>query len=209
MMCEHNEETEDLLVKHLADVHNLHDTTDKDEQEVTKFNCALCDHSDDTEMKLVKHLEVVHELVDWRSKRTTYQTSSNQSKTNQSMPTCENGPSCRYLRQYRCRYYHKEAAQPEEEWEEVRPRNSNNRSQWQHNKHHNNQINNNQHRNEVQQISDSCDGVQWCRQEMNCTRGRKCKYRHPEGRPGFVIQRRNFAQTMGDFIPARDQRLRM
>ena len=220
MECEQKADTEDVLVKHLAYVHNLHDITEQRKHEGNQFNCALCDHIEDSEQELVNHLEISHKLVDVSSKTKTNQTSLNQRRTNSSLIKCENGQSCWYLRENRCRYYHEEAAQPEEVWEEVRSRhsrqpNNNHNNNLQNNNYHINQPNNHQthpnkhHNHQHNQQGDSWEGVQWCRMDLSCTRGRRCKYRHPAGRPGFVIQRRNAGQTLGDFLPMRNQRMRM
>ena len=215
MVCEHKSETDEALVNHLADVHNLHDITDdKKKYEGNQFNCALCDHIEDSEHKLVKHLEIVHKLVDVSSKTSTNKTSLNQSRVNPSVNQCENGPSCWYLRENRCRYFHEEAAQSEEGWKEVRSRRNHNNNNLQ-NKYHSNQPNKHQsqankhHNHQHNQQDVSWEGVQWCRLDLNCTRGRRCKYRHPDGRPGFVIQRRVSGQTLGDFFPTRNQRMRV
>jgi hypothetical protein len=205
MLCEQKAETSEVLVKHLEVVHDNPDTTGtKNKSEENKFNCALCVHSEDTEQKLVKHLEVKHKLVDMSNKRKTNQTNPNQRKLNQTGQTCQNGPCCRYLRENRCRYFHEEAAQPEEGWEEVRhhhPRQNNNHPNNQSNYHPNNLHNHPNNNHSRNHYNNQADGVAWCRQELSCTRGRKYEYKHPVGRSGFVIQRRISAQSLGDFFP--------
>ena len=206
MLCDYKAEIEGELVKHLANAHditNKTDTTNKSEE--NRFHCPLCDHSEDNQQNLVKHLEVEHKLMDMSSSRNT---NTNKTNQNQTIPPCHNGISCRYLRENRCSYFHEEAAQQEERWEEVRsrqPRSNNNY----HNNLQNNHLSNNHNNHPSNQNNNQSDGVGWCRQELRCSRGRKCKYKHPAGRPGFVIQRRNSGQSLGDFFPERNQGMRM
>ena len=204
IMCVHEETSEEELVKHLANVHNLVDMDIQSRQEPVKFDCPLCKHSESLEELLVKHLEKVHHLADNPS---SSRAKTTQLKPNQTVPRCMNGPSCRFLRNNRCNYFHDEAAQPEEGWQEVRPRQAKHKSQQYH--HQEQQPRHHQHQQKLQtqqQVHGERSDVQWCWQELRCTRGRSCRFKHPAGRPGFVIIRRKV--TMEDFPPEMSQRMR-
>ena len=218
IMCVHEETSEEKLVKHLADVHDLVDMDIQGREEAVKFDCPLCKHSEISEELLVKHLEKIHHLAD---NRRNSRANTTQIKPNQTVPRCMNGPSCRFLRNNRCDYFHDEAAQPEEGWQEVRPRQvrqalhkTHQQQPKQHQPHQQQPKQNQQQQHQPQQhqhkpqqqVHGERPGVQWCWKELSCTRGRRCRFKHPEGRPGFVIHR---SFTVEDFPSGMSQRMRM
>ena len=202
IMCDHEEISEEQLVKHLANVHDLVDMDFQGGKETVKFDCPLCKHSDSSEELLVKHLEEVHHLADNpRSSRAK----NTQLKPNQAVLRCTNGPSCRFLRDNRCNYFHDEAAQPEQGWQEVRSRQT--RPGQQHQPHQQQHQQHKPEHHKHQQVHGERSDVQWCWQELRCSRGRRCRFKHPAGRPGFVIHRRSL--TLEDFPSGLSQRRRM
>ena len=102
-------------------------------------------------------------------------------------PLCRHGPSCRFLKQNRCNFFHPEAAQPEGgRWQKVGPRRPRQQQKQGHGP-----------------LPDVLEGnVLWCSWEDKCCKGRFCKFKHP------AVQRRlgNMIAHDMDFPPQVAQR---
>ena len=113
--CEFKAQAEYQVIKHLDEVHlegfetitNMENSI-KETEAIIK--CIICDFEAPTEQEVAKHIDAVH-LDQEETEPTQY-----------SNKTCKNGISCRFLKQNRCLFYHKEAAQSDGQWEEVRHR---------------------------------------------------------------------------------------
>ena len=102
---------------------------------------------------------------------------------------CRNGPSCQFLSQNRCLYFHPEAAQPDGgQWQEVGPRRPRQKQSEQ------------QGHGKLPRVPEG-DAL-WCSYEDKCRKARTCKFKHP------AVQRRmgNLIAHDMDFPPHTTQR---
>ena len=128
--CNFKAPTEREVDQHLDSVHlagfetitNMENSIKGNEP--NKFSCCLdCGFNASTEEEISKHLDTVHKIRDENNPPTkSTSTQSKTTKTVQIVKTCKNGDSCRFLKVNRCLFFHEIAAQPEEQWQEVRPR---------------------------------------------------------------------------------------
>ena len=128
--CDFKAPTEKEVDQHLDSVHlagfetitNMENSI-KDNEPKKKYSCCLdCGFNASTEEEISNHLDNVHKLRDDNSQSTkSHQVQSKTTKP-KSNKTCKNGDSCRFLKENRCHFFHEIAAQPEEQWQEVRPR---------------------------------------------------------------------------------------
>ena len=167
--CNFKAPVESDISKHLDEVHlagfetitNMENSIKGKTTDDTCF-CPLCDFKAQTEEAVIKHLEETHELKD-----TTNEPKTNKSVNKSSNITCKNGESCRFLKENRCHYYHKVAAQPEEPWKEVVSRRKRFEKQQ-------------GQTSGVLRPSVGLSGVKNCRDWDKCDRGRRCKFQHYE-----------------------------
>ena len=191
-ICDFKEDTEEQIVKHLSDVHNVDDIP-KEKEDTKDVNCPLCDFSSKSEEQTIKHIEDVHKLVDestskkinkpcryYRQKRCfkgqdckfvheETQESPNKKPTENTTKTCKHGIKCTFLKQNRCHFYHEVAAQPKKqsrpsEQQEQQPEivRSDPRPTSGH-----------EHK-----FRASLNQVNMCNDNHKCDRGRRCRFRH-------------------------------
>ena len=123
--CEFKAPTENEMSKHFDEVHlegfetitNMENSTNED----VTIQCIYdCDFKGKTEEEVAKHIDDIHLQIETKDQA---EHKSVETKVDRSNKVCKNGETCRFLKQNRCLFFHKEAAQPEEgQWEEVRPR---------------------------------------------------------------------------------------
>lgn len=181
IICDFKNDSEEIVIKHLEDVHSLGDSL-KDNVENKDVNCPLCDYIDTSEECVIKHIEKVHQLADLGPKKTNktcryflqnrcfkgqdckflheeINQNLNEQEANKNEPKmCKNGLKCIFLKQNRCQFYHKVAAQPFKQnvdRSDTRPS-----------------------AGHGQQLRGSPNQVKLCRDGSSCDRSRRCKFRH-------------------------------
>ena len=88
--------------------------------------------------------------------------------SNNQIPECRNGLSCKYLRNNRCNFYHAISEQPYT---------SDNGRQWEQVNYHRRNQRNSDRQSRVSSHASS-GGVRWCRYGDTCNKGRVCQFRH-------------------------------
>ena len=160
----------EVIVEHVTE----HSETKSDTQGTTEHvqnTCTNCDNCKRTtckvnhrnEQNISNHIVPVH-------------------RDENESPLCINGPSCRFLSQNRCNYFHPDAVQSEGgPWQEA---GSHQRKQQQQRERQDKQ----QH-GHGRLPSVTKDNALWCIWEDKCRKGRRCNFKHP------AVQRR-----MGNMI---------
>ena len=123
--CEFKAPTENEMSKHLDEVHLLgYETITNMEKSINNNNTIQCIYDCDfkakTEEAVAKHIDEIHLEIEINDQK---EHKSVKTKMDKSNSVCKNGVTCRFLKQNRCLFFHKEAAQPGDgQWEVVRPR---------------------------------------------------------------------------------------
>ena len=184
LLCDFKDASEEIVIQHIEDVHSLGELR-KENVETKDMNCPLCEYCDTSEELLIKHIEEVHQLVDHSPKKTNkpcryflknrcfkgqdckflhekVNLNLKNIEANKIDPKmCKNGLKCNFLKQNRCHFYHKIAAQSAHPNQQKVGR-SDPRPPASH----------------VQKHHGSPNQVKLCRDGHSCDKGKWCKFRH-------------------------------